>query len=347
MLAGTDQVVIPYQASDFPPPSRLNRDHEIVVSWNEVLAAVVTVGKARRDILRNGRHSFAELIHRASCMQAYFDRDDDQRLVLTKTHRQLDPSEKGVVSFYTGMTFAKLYADKVLGIPWMMHISRYQSAWSVAYGANTNRPDLFGCNAAGDWAVAEAKGRSRVTTKLLAKMKNQKSAVASIDGAVPMYRYGAATRFERNRLALRVVDPPAGPTAQDIPLDPAAWLLDYYRPIVNLLDELDAQYEGDAYVARLPGTDLEIGATEGLVSTVRENRQRDFQRPAPRRPGVGADGEARVEDQFAGERRRQLVDQANDPQSREIVERIAASASTADRERGGHNDGLYVRVLRG
>jgi hypothetical protein len=347
MLSGTDQVVVPYLATDFPPLSPLNGDHELAVTWNDVLAAAVTVGKARRDMLRNGRHSLAELIHRASCMEAYFDRDDDERLVLTKTYTQLDPSEKGVISFYTGMTFAKLYADKVLDIPWMMHISRYESAWSVAYGANTNRPDLFGCNAAGDWAVAEAKGRSRVTAKLLAKMKTQKSAVASIDGVAPMHRYGSATRFERSRLALRVVDPPARSTAQDVPLDPAAWLLDYYRPIVSLLDELNAQRQGGAFVSRLPGTDIEIGVTEDLVSTVRENRQRYFSRPPPRRAEDERGVDPDAEEQIPGERRRRLVDQTNDPQSRAIVERITSSALTVDRDRGGQTDGLYVRALRG
>lgn len=341
MLAGLDQVTIPYEATDFPLTSSLNTSAVIRVPWEEVLWAAVTVGKAQRDLMLHGRYSFAEILHRVACMSAYFDRDADQRLLLTQAHRQLDPSEKGVVSFYSGMTFAKLYADQVLGIPWMMHISRYESDWSLSYGSGTKRPDLFGCNAAGDWAVAEAKGRSRVTTKLVTRMKEQKSAVASVDGVAPTYRFGSATRFERNRLALRVVDPPARTKAQDVPLDPAAWLLDYYRPIVDLLDNLDASSEGDRLIARLPGTGVEVGAAQDLVLAVREGRQRKFIRPRPRRADQSNDTRMKQ-----GIDRRRLADQAEDPDARALVERITSSASDVDKDRGGRSDGLYVRGRR-
>lgn len=342
MLTGLDEVVIPYEASDFPASSALNGIGTMTLPWEDVLWATVTVGKAQRDLMRHGRYSFAELLHRVACMTAYFDRDDENRVVLTRAYRQLDPSEKGVVSFYSGMTFAKLYADKVLNIPWMMHISRYESAWSVSYGASTKRPDLFGCNVAGEWAVAEAKGRMRVTTRLVTKMKQQKSAVASIDGVVPSYFFGSATRFEKSRLALRVVDPPARPKAQDLPLDPAAWLLDYYRPIVDMLDDLGARREGDSLVARLPGTDVEIGAADGVVAAVRENRQREFARPSPR----AAKPPVTPQLDHTGTDRRRLAEQSIDPESQLIVERITSSARDVSRERGGRSDGLYVRVRR-
>lgn len=342
MLDGLDQVVIPYKATDFPTNSVLNGTGAITVPWEDVLWAAATVGKAQRDLMRHGRHSFAEILHRVACMSAYFDRDDDEHLFLTRAYKQLDPSEKGVISFYSGMTFAKLYADKVLSIPWMMHISRYESAWSVGYGGNTKRPDLFGCNAAGEWAVAEAKGRERVTSKLVRKMKVQKSAVASIGGVPPSYRVGSATRLERNRLALRVVDPPSGPKAQDVPLDPAAWLVDSYRPIVDLLEDLNARQEGGDLVARLPSTDVEIGAVEGVVSAVRESRQREFKRPRPRTAG-----QVRMEDVAQREGHQRLSEQSNDPESRAVIERIVSSAYNADKARGGRSDGLYVRARRG
>lgn len=342
MLAGLDQVVIPYEATDFPSGSKLNRTGSITVPWDDVLWAAVTVGKAQRDLLRHGRYSYAELFHRVACISAYFDRDGDERLVLSGAFKQLDPSEKGVVSFYSGMTFAKLYADEVLSIPWLMHISRYSSAWSVGYGSNPKRPDLFGCNAAGEWAVAEAKGRVRVTTKLVTKMKEQKSAVASIHGVPPTYRFGSATRFERNQLSLRVVDPLAGRRAQDVPLDPAAWLVDYYRPIVELLEDLDARQAGGDLVAMLPGTDVEIGADQGLVSAVQECIQLVFKRPPPR----SAD-QVRIEETPQREGRLRLSEQPSEPESRAVVERIVASASNAEKDRGRRGDGLYVRARRG
>ena len=203
------------------------------LTWDEVIWATMTVGKARRDVLRHGRYSSADLVHRIACRYAYFDIRGGQ-MVRSPAFKTMDPSEEAIASSYLGMAMAKLYADKVLGIPWLMHISRYEAAWAVKYGASAKRPDLFGCNPAGDWAVAEAKGRDRVTGAFVTEQQEQKSSVATINGAAPTHRYGAATRFQEGRLALRIVDPPSRHDAQAVPIDPAAWLVDYCTPIVDL-----------------------------------------------------------------------------------------------------------------
>ena len=149
VLPGHTELRIPYEATDFPTTSGLNGPGGLSLTWDEVLWATMTVGKARRDVLRHGRYSSADLLHRLACMYAYFDVQSG-RMVHSRAFTTLDPSEKAIASFYLGMAMAKLYADKVLGIPWLMHIIRYEAAWAVAYGASATRPDLFGCNAAGD-----------------------------------------------------------------------------------------------------------------------------------------------------------------------------------------------------
>jgi hypothetical protein len=287
--------------------------------------------------MRFGRYSFAEMLHRVACLHAYYDIDNSNRLTLSPAYRHLDSTEKGVVSFYTGMAMAKLYADKVLSIPWMMHISRYEADWAVSYGANPNRPDLFGCNDLGEWAVAEAKGRSRVTNRLVTKMQKQKSAVASIRGLTPTYRYGSATRFEGGRLALRVVDPPQLRRPQDVPIDAAAWLLDYYRPIIDFLDDTDAHREGEAIVGALPGTDIEIGVSGTIAEIVRGSRERPLQRPRPRA--------AEVEE--GDEERHPLGEQTDNAELRVVVERLTASARHVAPIEGATSDGLIVRSRRG
>lgn len=333
----SEQLTVPFEASDFPTGSPLNGSHTLNVCWDDLLWASITVGKAQRDLMRFGRYSFAEILHRVACLHAYYDIDSSNRLTLSPAFKNLDSTEKGVVSFYTGMAMAKLYADKVLRIPWMMHISRYEADWALRYGASTTRPDLFGCNDNGEWAVAEAKGRSRVTTKLVTKMQEQKSAVASIQGVAPTYRYGSASRFERGRLALRVVDPPRLRRAQDVPIDPAAWLLDYYRPIVDLLDQTEVHQEGEAIVGTLPGTDIEIGVSRAAAEVVRESRERQLQRPGPRVP--------RVEDH--GEEARSLREQTQGDELRVVVERLTNSARDVAPLDGATNDGVIVRSRRG
>ena len=332
---GHAKLRIPYEATDFPPASGLNGHRSLNPTWDEVLWATMTVGKAQRDVLRHGRYSSADLIHRIACMYAYFDIDGAGRMIRSPAFATLDPSEKGIASFYLGMAMAKLYADKVLDIPWLMHISRYEAKWTVRYGFSAKRPDLFGCNAAGDWAVAEAKGRTRVTGALVKQMKAQKSSVATINGAAPAHRYGSATRFEASRLALRVVDPPARRDAQEVPIDPAAWLADYYAPIVDLIADTDRHIEGPYLVGVIPNTDIEVGVTEEIAGWVADSRQRSFERPAPRR---AAAAQADVPD-------RRLTGQAR-PDDRPAVERITESAATGNNITGAFRDGLIVRSRR-
>jgi hypothetical protein len=333
---GTDLVVVPVEASDFPLASSLNGSHILQVRWDDLLWASITVGKSRRDVLRHGQYSFAEILHRVSCLYAYYDVGSTARLVLSPAFRSLDYTEKGLVSFYTGMAMAKLYADKVLGIPWMMHISRYETPWAVRFGANTNRPDLFGCNPLGEWAVAEAKGRARVTAKLVSKMKQQKSAVATIQRVPPTFRYGAATRFEGGELALRVVDPPGRRRAEDIPLDPAAWLVDYYRPIVDLLETAATRTEGEAIIGQLPGTDIEVGVSRGIADLVRESRDRPLLRPGPRPAHI---------QEFAHVPP-SLVEQTQGEGERLMVERVTNAVRDVVQLEGSTSDGVIVRSPR-
>lgn len=332
---GHAKLWISVEATDFLPTSGLNGHGSLNPTWDEVLWATMTVGKAQRDVLRHGRYSSADLVHRIACMYAYFDIDGTGRMVRSPAFATLDPSEKGIASFYLGMAMAKLYADKVLGIPWLMHISRYEATWALSYGVSAKRPDLFGCNAAGDWAVAEAKGRTRVTGALVKQMKAQKSSVATINGAAPAHRFGSATRFEAGQLALRVVDPPARRDAQEVPIDPAAWLTDYYTPIVDLIADTDRSVKGPYLVGIIPNTNIEVGVTEEIAEWVANSRQRSFERPAPRRAA------ATQEDVLD----RRLPGQAR-PDDRPVVERITGSAASGSTIPGAFRDGLVVRSRR-
>lgn len=269
MRAGSDNVLIPCDVSGFPHQSGLNGQVDLSATWNEVLTAAVTVGKWRQDFMNRGRFSVFELIHRLSAIEAYFDLDQG-RLTLSTAHDDLDPTEKGVVAYYLGMTLAKLYASKMLGVPWLMHLSRYAPVWSVTYGAGSRRPDLFGVDATGQWVVAEAKGRQRVTQKLIQEMKAQARSVAAIDGVAPKYSYGSATRFQEGKASLRVVDPPAEPSGVDVPLKRGVWLLHYYGRLVSLMDRVDSWEEGDLVVAELPDLAVEVVMPSALVMQWRE-----------------------------------------------------------------------------
>lgn len=325
---------LPYEASDFPAPHEgLNGQKGLRVTWDDLIWATITVGKSSADLGRHGRHSLAEMVHRVACFEAYF-KIEHRRLTTTTAHKYLDPTEKGLVSYYLGMAAAKIYADKVLNVAWLMHISRYEAVWAVKYGANSNRPDLFGFNPSGDWLVAEAKGRTRINDALLSKMRDQKSAVASVNGAQPMHRIGTTTRFRSGTLSLRVVDPPASELADDLEINPAAWLADYYRPLVDLFAEGRRLQEGDLTLARIPGTDIEVGLSSEALDTMTTFRDRNYARPGP---------SPRRENRRIEERNRPLFEQAAE-EDREAVRYLTASVSDARDRWEAQPDGLIIRA---
>jgi hypothetical protein len=331
-----DRLQVPYEATEFPSTSGLNCKSLLTLTWEELLWASITVGKARQDVFRSGQYSLAELMHRIASFYAYYC-IEDERLKLSSEFTHLDPSEKAIVSFYTGMAMAKLYAGKALGVPWLMHISRYATSWAVRYGARSDRPDLFGCDLTGGWIVAEAKGRNRVSGLLLTKMKNQKSAVATINGTPPLHRFGCASRTEAGRVSLRVVDPPARRLAQEVPLDSAAWLIDYYAPIVDLIDQSEMRHEDGVVVAHLQGTEIEVGLPQETMNIVYESRERKFARPGPRL--------RRLADQGIGVRR--PLSAQTDETNQDVVERFATSAERGREMQGGFADGVVLRAFRG
>lgn len=115
-LGPADSVRVPYEATDFPMMAGLNGKNVLTVNWNEILWAAITVGKARRDLLRFGNYSIAEAVHRVACLDAYFLVEDGQ-LTLSPAFKDLDPTEKGIVSYYSGMTMAKLFAERSWAFP--------------------------------------------------------------------------------------------------------------------------------------------------------------------------------------------------------------------------------------
>ncbi len=137
-------------------------------------------------------------------------------------------------------------------------------------------------------------------------------------------------------LALRVVDPPSRRRAEDIPLDPAAWLLDYYRPIVDLLEGTATRTEGEAIIGQLPGTDIEVGVPGVIAELVRESRDRPLLRPGPRPTHV----------QDLGDVPPPLVEQVQGEGERLMVERLTSSVRDVLELEGSTSDGVIVRSQR-
>ena len=75
-------------------------------------------------------------------------------------YSRLDPSEKSAVSYFLGMTQAKITCELLLGVPHLLHVDAALAL--IGRQTRASRPDLIGFDptTAAYTIAVEAKGRS-------------------------------------------------------------------------------------------------------------------------------------------------------------------------------------------
>ncbi|HET9378629.1 MAG TPA: hypothetical protein VFO40_26905 [Chthoniobacterales bacterium] len=125
--------VIPYRARNFSGTfAGLNGNNQIQITWAQLVWAAITTGKAAGDEYAYGIYSAVERLHRASMMRAYLLQAGSGRLIQTAPYVSSDPSEKTSISFYLGMTLAKLFAELLFDVPRMLHVAVYGQNYEIA-----------------------------------------------------------------------------------------------------------------------------------------------------------------------------------------------------------------------
>lgn len=157
-------------------------------------------------------------------------------LELAVGYRNLEPTEKANLSYWTGMTFASLLADHFLKIPRLLHASSY--AGLVRRDPSSKvLADLIGQDPTGGWHVLEAKARESVRTKGRDAWKRQAMSIASINANSPVTQSYALARIGRV-LRAELVDPSSDDThGIELELSEAEFLDTYYRPIRRWVSE--------------------------------------------------------------------------------------------------------------
>jgi hypothetical protein len=193
--------------------------------------------------------------------------------VQSDVYRFADRSEKAVTSYFLGQTFASLFADRYLNIPFVMSVDRYWPQIGVAWSHPVMRPDLVGWGSLG-WVVIEAKGRTRgLDTKVMQNAVLQKNTIATIGGLPPSIRLAAATHFSGGTLRLRVLDPPQteGGASDELPGDVPSFLRAYYEPFVEATSDGEVALSfGRRYrVASVAGYDVRVGLDVEVIDAYR------------------------------------------------------------------------------
>jgi hypothetical protein len=231
-----------YTAAGFPAASSpaLTGTHLLNFSWSELTWAAITVGRAgMTQVLQFGLSSAYEIVYRMAMVYANLVENPSGRLSRSSAYDALDPSEKGAVSYFLGLSLAKLFAERCLQVPWLLHLDVYRAMLSAVLGPGRSKPDLVGRDDKGDWIVIESKGRTqRLDQGALNKAKIQSQRVRTISGASPKYRMGVQSYFESACLCL-AVDDPRGEGFIDLPITRQMIDIEYYRPLRGWLEEAD------------------------------------------------------------------------------------------------------------
>ena len=251
----------------------LNGSHSIDVTWAELIWAGITVGrKSWEDVIRHGYHSFLEIIYRTAILKANLSSSPQGEFIKTDAYKSLDPSEKSAISYFLGLSFAKLMAYRLLSVPWLVHLDCFSDQMK-----GNNRPDLIGTNLSGEWCVFEAKGRTyTIDKKLIQKAQNQAQAIKKINGMDPYIQGISLTHFSPDKLRLYLEDSAeinSDAIDLEIPGGEDQFLESYYQPFVSLIENSTATTRKTG-VVRMRGREInfvnleEVDLDVGLDSQV-------------------------------------------------------------------------------
>ena len=237
----TAQIRIPYQSENFPAATTSNCVSELNVPWDDILWAAVTVGRPNRSyVFRYGDASVYEAIFRWSLVRMALEQSGPWgfRLRRTSAAKTLDPTEKGSVNYFLGMTFCKLFAAKLLRTPWLLHLDVFRPQLNPVL-TGRSRPDLVGKVFRMDtWHAFECKGRiSQPGPEAKTKAKDQALRLTSVNGIPCSLHVGAVTYFRNDSLNFFWKDPePEVRKPILVPFNELSWGY-YYAPIVRLFTE--------------------------------------------------------------------------------------------------------------
>lgn len=246
---------------------------KIVFSWEELCRAALTVGRQNwSDVFQYGTYSVLEALWRLAIVRANLVEQADGRLRQSDAFVALDPSEKGAVSYFLGLTFTKLIAEKLFQVPWLLHIDVYKQQINPALEFSV-KPDFVGMDPDQQWIVMESKGRTGSASRdLLDTAKRQTRSLRNINGQLPSLRVAVATYFSNSKARARICDPDDFDVhSQDVTVDQEALARAYYRPIVEYLEAYPPEFSTSDIdqkpyrISPFSGMDASVGLDQDIL----------------------------------------------------------------------------------
>ncbi|RUX32607.1 hypothetical protein EOA13_00420 [Mesorhizobium sp. M7A.F.Ca.US.011.01.1.1] len=241
---------IDYRSQSFPGVYNVRRVGTLETTWDELLWAAITIGRpSTLHVFQHGPASFYEAIFRLSLVRIAVEQAWGGRLKRTDAFAALDPTEKGMVSYFLGMALCKLFASRLLHTPWLLHLDVFRPYLNPDL-LGRSRPDLVGENNAGDWHAFESKGRSFQPSwddKQKAKLQAQR--LVSVKNIPCSLHIGSFAFFKADLLEFFWKDPEADVKEPiELPQPDEEWRY-YYEPplsVASLPEETDLASERES-----------------------------------------------------------------------------------------------------
>ena len=266
-------ILIPYESESFPNGCPCSSpDGMLHVTWDDILWAALTIGRpSLYHVFKHSKSAINEAVFRLSLVRMAIESGNaDQHLHRTEAFDALDPTEKGAVTYFLGMVICKIFADKCLSTPWMLHVDVFGDQWKVQIDTGRSRPDLFGeQTSTNDWHVFESKGRSEPIRQAdKANVKRQAQRVLSVNGVSPKLFIGACSYFKQNTLHFYWCDPTPNNFDKSshikLKLPVNAWS-EHYRLVVEVMRAADLLTQFPEYPANLDAPLAEISELDVTV----------------------------------------------------------------------------------
>lgn len=302
-------LIIDYSPTAFPAAySQLAAPGELRCLWSDLVWAGLTVGRrSLRHVIRPETYAYFELVYRSTLLYTHLQAADyrpglwgpiDTHLRQSEVYQALDPGEKASISYFIGLTMAKLFAERLLQTPWLSHLDTCQPVPAPQPAA---APDLIGLDRQGNWVVQEVRGRSNwLSRQTIQRAKSRGQRLGQIGGRKPGLWVGFAGYFTSTGKTLKVYleDPPADGQST-LELQPEVFLTSYYRLLFELLTgdygpkPFAESYGGRSYrVKPIVEADLRVGLDEQILEWLQTNRKLGLYRLAgltPPQPSAQAE----------------------------------------------------------
>lgn len=234
-----DRLEVHFTSHSFPR-GKVPSWGNLKTNWSELLWAAITVGRPNTAyVFKHGYASYYEAAFRLSLVRmALAHKPFSGRLHRTEAFRNLDPTEKGAVSYFLGMTVCKLFASQLLDTPWLLHLDVFRDQLNPTVLGGRSRPDFIGQDINNAWHAFESKGRSSVPSLAdRGKAKAQARRLVSVNSAKCTLNIGAISYFKKDELEFFWCDPDPEKEKRlepiSVHISEDAWGT-YYKPALSL-----------------------------------------------------------------------------------------------------------------